>query len=171
MTPQTHAIERDGERIDMQLRPLEPRDTEAALRLAERISSFGPPPWRDADQLRRVDRDTLRRAMEEGGEHRVIVVAVVDAQVIGLMHVTCLEDYYTRRRNAHVADLVVDAAWSGHGIGALLMHQAEAWARARGDDWLSLSVFPQNEGAVRLYERSGFQPDIARYVKPLKPDT
>ena len=168
---QTHVIERDGERVDLVLRPIEPRDNDAALALAERISSFGPPEWRDAEQLRRVDRDTLRKAIEDDGPDRLIVVAAVDAQVIGLMHATCLEDYYTRRSNAHLADLVVDAAWAGHGIGSLLMQRAEAWARARGDDWLSLSVFPQNEGAVRLYERSGFRPDIARYVKPIKPAT
>jgi len=101
-------------------------------------------------------------------EEDLILVVSIAQKVVAFMHLTTLRDYYTQRLNGHVDDIAVDADWAGSGIGSMLMRRAEQVAIARDDDWLSLSVFPQNERAVHLYDRMGFKPDIARRVKPLK---
>ena len=44
----------------------------------------------------------------------------------------------------------------GHGVGALLVDEATRRARATGYDRLELSVHPDNEGAIRFYERIGW---------------
>ncbi|WP_299609997.1 GNAT family N-acetyltransferase [uncultured Tateyamaria sp.] len=44
----------------------------------------------------------------------------------------------------------------GLGIGTALMADAEQAARCNGYDWLSIQVYEQNSGAVRLYERLGY---------------
>ncbi|WP_284126549.1 GNAT family N-acetyltransferase [Parerythrobacter aestuarii] len=55
---------------------------------------------------------------------------------------------------------------TGRGIGALLMEWAIAEARARGHDAIQLSVWSQNLGGQRFYQRYGFAKvaDIDFYV-------
>ncbi|MEM7223813.1 MAG: GNAT family N-acetyltransferase [Pseudomonadota bacterium] len=50
----------------------------------------------------------------------------------------------------------------GQGIGGALMAQAEEHARQGGFTTLSLAVFEENEGALRLYRRHGFE-EVARH--------
>ena len=52
------------------------------------------------------------------------------------------------------------------GIGSRLMDIANQLARAEGCDLLSIEVFEQNEGAVRLYQRHGFEIIESRPVVP-----
>lgn len=70
----------------------------------------------------------------------------------------------TPRRRAHVDEIVVDEGHRGGGIGTALMHAAAGWARRRGAVELVLTVWSDNRGAERLYERLGFQP-IARVLR------
>lgn len=50
------------------------------------------------------------------------------------------------------------------GYGAHLMAEAERLAREQGADTLSLIAFDQNDGAVRLYQRLGFETVASRDV-------
>ena len=62
--------------------------------------------------------------------------------------------------NAHVLGIVglaVAPADRRRGIASALLAAAEQHARARGARKLSLRVLSTNGGAVRLYERHGFQ--------------
>jgi ribosomal protein S18 acetylase RimI-like enzyme len=52
------------------------------------------------------------------------------------------------------------------GLGSGLLAIAEARARAAGCDLLSVQVFAQNEGAVRLYRRHGYRERARRPVVP-----
>lgn len=50
------------------------------------------------------------------------------------------------------------AAWArGRGLGALVTRLAGADAVADGSDWTYLGVFADNRGAIRVYERSGYE--------------
>jgi ribosomal protein S18 acetylase RimI-like enzyme len=51
----------------------------------------------------------------------------------------------------------------GTGIAARLLDEAIAAATARGDRWIELEVFAQNERAVRLYRSRGMAPVDALY--------
>lgn len=139
----------------------------AVLALIDRLTSFDPPAYRDAATMAGVDRQMISAAICTPQEDEAVFVLEADTQVAGVLHVTTAVDYYTRRANAHIATLVVDVRYEGRGLGARLLERAEAWARARGDDWVTLAVFPQNTRAVAMYERNGFGPDMARYLKPL----
>lgn len=46
--------------------------------------------------------------------------------------------------------------YTGHGIGAQLMEWALAHARTQGHDAVLLSVYSENYGAQRFYQRYGF---------------
>lgn len=64
--------------------------------------------------------------------------------------------------------MVVAEHYEGQGIARQLLAAAEGWTLDQGYDWLSIGVFEQNIRAAALYERSGFQKDIVRMLKPLK---
>lgn len=53
--------------------------------------------------------------------------------------------------------IYVDAAFQGKGVGALMIQEIEAMARKEGKRYLWLGVWQQNPGAIRFYERHGFE--------------
>ena len=61
----------------------------------------------------------------------------------------------------YVCGVAVVEAWRGKGLGTRLMALAHDEARARGHGEVSLIVFEQNEGALRLYRRLGYR-EVAR---------
>ena len=73
----------------------------------------------------------------------------------------------------YVFDIVVDESARGRGHGTAALRLVEELARARGADAVALSVFAHNSGAIRLYERLGYEVVIKdkggqRMRKPLR---
>jgi N-acetylglutamate synthase-like GNAT family acetyltransferase len=93
-----------------------------------------------------------------------VAVAEQDGRVIGLMHVF-VRPALEKPCEALVQALVVDERMRGRGIGLALMHEAEAWAAARGLP--SVALYTRN--AQAFYARLGYDmvaaPDLMR--KPL----
>ena len=56
-----------------------------------------------------------------------------------------------------LGQLYTDAARTGKGIGAALMDWALEEARSRGCDAIQLSVWSENYGAQKFYQRYGFE--------------
>lgn len=103
------------------------------------------------------DAEAIRRIARDGG---VWLVAVEDGVVVGWVNA----QRGKRDSMKHVADLGITLTRSarGRGIGEQLMRALEAWARASGVRKLTLGVFRDNERAVRLYRRLGYQVDGVR---------
>lgn len=105
------------------------------------------------------------------GERSDFIVADLDGCLVGfalLMEremggISCLLPC----RYAYLQDFVVAAAWRNQGYGTALFQAAQAWARARGLAYLRLSVFPQNEGAIRFYARQGLHANMITMECPL----
>jgi ribosomal protein S18 acetylase RimI-like enzyme len=76
-------------------------------------------------------------------------------------------DQVTGRRYSHIFLLYVAPAYRRRGIGSALIHRAEAWAQARGDQQVGLQVFQHNMPALRLYEKLGYQPQSIWMVKAM----
>lgn len=53
--------------------------------------------------------------------------------------------------------IYVDTPLQGRGLGSAFVDEAIAWAKAHGAPELYLSVFSENEGARKLYERYGWK--------------
>jgi diamine N-acetyltransferase len=92
-------------------------------------------------------------------------VAVMLAEVDGQMAAYCLlkrgsvmDDHPHPRplRPVFLSQLYCAGKMTGHGLGTRLMDWAVAQACAWQADSLSLSVWSQNPGAQRLYQRYGF---------------
>lgn len=72
-------------------------------------------------------------------------------------------------RTAHVFLLYVAPEHRKRGIGSALMTQAEQWAMGRGDRKMSLQVFTDNQPALDLYQKLGYQPQSLLMQKILSP--
>jgi aminoglycoside 6'-N-acetyltransferase len=53
--------------------------------------------------------------------------------------------------------IAVDPGWRGRGVGTALLRAAEAWASERGATRMTLGLDAFNTGALRLYERMGYE--------------
>ncbi|OYW45721.1 MAG: GNAT family N-acetyltransferase [Sphingomonadales bacterium 32-68-7] len=71
-----------------------------------------------------------------------------------------------------LGQLYTDPARTGQGIGAALMEWAISESRARGCDAMLLSVWSENFGAQRFYQRYGFRKiaDIGFWVGEQRDD-
>ena len=88
-------------------------------------------------------------------QHFLVAVAP-DNTVLGLVMLTV--DSNPRRRHAGGLGIMVRTDCQGQGIGSALMNAALELA----DSWLmlrrvELEVYADNEGAIRLYQRFGFE--------------
>jgi GNAT superfamily N-acetyltransferase len=106
--------------------------------------------------------------IREGGAH---LVAECEGRVAAYMClVVDMAPPFVRaelRRHLCVADLVVDAACRGRGIGRALLAEAEAFARRQGLRHIFIGVVHGNDGADRLYAAQGFRPFALERLKSL----
>ena len=103
---------------------------------------------------------------------RAAVVGVLCAPVFRVLEKTANREFY-------LLALAVDEDASAQGVGSTLLAHVEERARAEGSRRLVLDVAAKNEGARRLYERSGMAvesrwpgialvpPFLMRMTKPL----
>lgn len=53
------------------------------------------------------------------------------------------------------------------GVGKALLHQAETWAKKRGDRQIGLQVFVDNPKAINLYQNLGYETQSLLMIKSL----
>lgn len=83
----------------------------------------------------------------------LLLVAETAGRLVGLLEVE--PDAW--RNTATIWAIFVDSAWRGQGLGADLLHRAEAWARAQGFRALVLETQTNNLPAIRFYLKHGFE--------------
>ena len=98
-----------------------------------------------------------RQRLAESGDSTYNLVAVVGDRVVGMLGVHTFPNR-PRRRHAGAIGMSVHDEWQGKGIGTALLRAGLDLA----DNWLNLTrleleVYTDNEPAIRLYERFGFE--------------
>jgi ribosomal protein S18 acetylase RimI-like enzyme len=91
----------------------------------------------------------------------LIQLAEVDGRIGGYCVINRGERHDEQReprpqRPVFLSQLYTDPAMTGRGMGAALIEWAIAESRAWGADAVQLSVFSENYGAQRFYQRYGF---------------
>lgn len=125
-----------------------------------------------------IEIGAARYSSKDGNfSYRNCVVAERDGEVVGLLCTFPIPDRseassepsepsdpvmepYERLEapgSLYICSLALFDGHRGAGIGTEMLSLARSEARDRGFDILSLLVFEENEGAVRLYEREGFR--------------
>jgi aminoglycoside 6'-N-acetyltransferase len=122
------------------------------------------------------------QSLEEGARsrrhwHRVSprsegLVAVADGKVVGMIELWLKrprdpEGGRTPRIKVDLG-LAVAPEWRGRGVGTALMRAAEDWARAQGAERMVLDLDANNAGALRLYERLGYEPEAIAMDKAIE---
>jgi GNAT superfamily N-acetyltransferase len=153
---------------DITIRPAGAADRAFVLGLVPDLLAFGPPAWRDREEMVATDTRVIDEALGGRIEGSTVLVAE-DAQgaPLGFIHLTGETDYYLQATCGHVADIVVAPVARGQGVGRALLTAAERWARDRGYRLLTLNVFVQNRGPQAVYEALGFSAEVMKYVKRL----
>jgi putative acetyltransferase len=98
-----------------------------------------------------------RRRLTEPSEDTYNLVAVIGERVVGQLGLHTFPNK-PRRRHAGTIGMGVHDGWQGKGVGTALLRAGVELA----DKWLNLTrleleVYTDNEAAIRLYERCGFE--------------
>ena len=102
----------------------------------------------------RFDRESMREFAEE--RNAIVRIAEeVSGELAGFI-IVHVERVATGWRG-YVVTLDVAAEWRQKGLGRRLMREAEECAVAAGVRWMQLHVFTGNAGAIRFYERLGYE--------------
>ena len=105
-----------------------------------------------------VDDEQEARSLEETerSDNEVELVAVADGKIVGSAGVSAVR---SRRKLAHRARFGISVLrdYWGLGIGRVLMESCIDCARRAGYTQLELEVVADNERAVSLYRRAGFE--------------
>ena len=89
-----------------------------------------------------------------GDPRALLLVATVDGELAG--DLSLRPDPYHGSPHVAVLGIAVGKQWRRLGVGSALIEAAAEWAAGRGVVKLVLSVFLENEGAIRFYEAHGF---------------
>ena len=138
--------------MDIVVRRAEPEDYEGLWRNFQDESAYS-----GTFQLPFPSKEVWRKRLAEPAEGNHLLVACVGGEVVGSAGLHAVEK--TPRR-AHVMSvgMSVPSQWQGKGVGKALMASLLELA----DNWLhvfrlELTVFADNERAIALYRKSGFE--------------
>jgi putative acetyltransferase len=136
----------------LKIRRAEPDDSSA---LYEIFSS--PKVYPGTLQVPYPSREQWRRRIAEAPEGFYNLVAIIEDRIVGMVSVETFP-HKPRRRHVGVIGICVHEDWQSRGVGTALMNAGLDLA----DNWLNLTrleleVYADNEPAVRLYERVGFE--------------
>ncbi|MES2393174.1 MAG: GNAT family N-acetyltransferase [Acidobacteriota bacterium] len=105
------------------------------------------------DEPFRFSRRTMQRFAEAKKARVVIAELVGDVVGFAIAHVERVEG----GRVGYVVTLDVAEPMRRHGLATTLMQRLEVVSREAGCDAMVLHVYEGNEGAIRFYERMGYE--------------
>jgi ribosomal protein S18 acetylase RimI-like enzyme len=106
-------------------------------------------------------RDVYRRTFQEHQRHRrLMLVADLQGYPVGQIFLQFSSgdvSFADGRTRAYLYSLRVMEPVQGLGLGTRLIQAAEDELRGRGFSWAVIAAAIENPGALRLYERLGYQ--------------
>lgn len=94
--------------------------------------------------------------MKTESPNEIEILAFVDGMVVGSAGIESMGSKYKVRHRSEIGISVLKEFW-GMGIGRLLMEACIECAKEAGYKQIELTVVAENERAIGLYERLGFQ--------------
>lgn len=149
-------------------RPATTGDREAMLALMPRLAAFEIPDSRVAEHLWKHDAAMLESWL--AGEADDCLVHVVEGEqgaIVGIAMASLRPEMLSKEPSAHLEAIAVAHGMEGKGIGQMLLNAIEEDAERRGALTMTLHVFSKNARARAFYEKSGYDGELMRYIKPL----
>jgi ribosomal protein S18 acetylase RimI-like enzyme len=142
--------------MDVKIRKAEPSDSPGVVSLLRELAtSLG-------ENIRVTEAHVAEYLASPGSG---ILIAVASGEVAGLLSYSRRRDLYHAGETCLIEELVVKDSLRGKGIGAQLIN--DVVARVTGCVEISVSVMPDNEGALRFYRAHGFTDEAVFLEKHL----
>ena len=129
------------------------------------------------DNLPRIFREPSGAAREQeylgllANENTAFFVATVDEKLVGFLQAVVRDapamPVFVPRRYVIVDSVAVRSGYKHHGIGSILMEEAQEWALANGATSIELNVYEFNESAIAFYEKLGYRTFSRKMSKEL----
>ena len=100
------------------------------------------------------ERSFLRAVLDDS--RKIMICAFLGSEPVGNLFVSPIGDRQKIRHRTEFGMAVIKAYW-GLGLGSLLLREGLLAAKDMGFEQLELSVCADNERAIRLYEKFGFE--------------
>jgi len=150
------------------IRPATAADGDAMLALMPRLSDFDVSDFRVPEHLWRDDADLLRDWIAGNVDDCFVHVAEDNDGVIqGMTLVRMRAEALSHEPSSHLEAIVVAKEAEGKGVAKALLAAAEEEAVRQGAQTMTLNVICTNVRARRFYERSGYDGEMIRYIKPI----
>ena len=136
--------------FEFSLRPAEPRDVVAIVRLIHGLAEF-----EQLAHLCHATPETLAPHLFGPRPAAEALVAESGGEVVAFALFFTNFSTFLARPGLYLEDLFVEPAHRGKGIGEALLRRLAGLAAARGCGRFEWSVLEWNEHAIRFYERMG----------------
>lgn len=143
-------------------------DIPALCKLLEELFTLEADFQPDASKQARALTQLLTNTEPYDEPRSLVWVAETGQQVIGLCTVQVYISTAEGGRVGLVEDVIVDVAYRQRGVGQAMLAGLEAWGRQQGLLRLQLLADSHNQGALRFYQRHGWQQtQLTALRKPL----
>ena len=154
--------------MDFQIRAGTAADGDMMLALMPRLAEFEIPEARDPEHLYRDDAALLRKWIGGDTGDCLVQVAVEDGgDVLGFTLVRLRPEALSHDPSSHLEAIAVSKEAEGKGVARALLCGAEEEAQMHGALTMTLHVISTNTRARNFYERSGYDGEMIRYIKPI----
>ncbi|HET6941260.1 MAG TPA: GNAT family N-acetyltransferase [Sphingomicrobium sp.] len=133
-------------------------DASDVARLVELIIALGHP----------IEEADVSRNLETLARNGVLPLVATDGdQVIGMCGISAMVTVHRPAPVGRVSVMIVDEAYRGRGIGALLMAEAERRLAERGCKIIEVTSHMRRDRAHHFYERLGYERTSYRFMNRL----
>jgi RimJ/RimL family protein N-acetyltransferase len=143
------------------IRAAAPDDAGSLLELKRALDRESTFMLLEPDERRTSERDErVHLEVVEGSPNSTVLVAEHGRQLVGYVEASGGE-FRRNRSTAHVV-IGVRRAYAGRGIGAQLLARLEHWAPSAGVRRVELTVMTDNQAAIGLYRKLGYEREGTR---------
>jgi len=91
-----------------------------------------------------------------------VLVAVADGRIVSSGYATTKQarPYLNHSHYAYLGFMYTLPAYRGMGINGRIITELRSWAEEQGMEEIRLTVYPENDPAIRAYEKMGFVPHL-----------
>ena len=142
---------------DILIRPAKPEDTAGII--AHRVGIASEPDTyvsytvEEANCAVEKERERIIKQLEEGD---LCLVAVAEARIIAEMGCS-IDHSFSITCHTAVLGMSVERNYRNRGIGSKMTEEAIKWAQGNRVVRLELEVYAENQPAIHLYEKNGFE--------------
>ena len=142
--------------MNLEIRKPKIEDAESIIEHKIKVTKENPDTLATAIENQEPDLEDQINKIKNIGENDLKLVALDGDTVIGIINMF----HDKRHKFRHIAQfgISVQHKYAGHGIGSKLIEEVVQFSKENEHiEKLILTVFGNNDGAIRLYERFGFE--------------